>query len=125
MVFSEVLVLAVIPYYSSIKDFLNSETINYSPWSYVIYIGLSYLDSHVVSTKFAIDAALLLSYCTISNHYVTVSIIVTDFRCKIYFFAFLLMTQGPIRSTHILFHDIPSDILAGNLTFFLFDFFVR
>ena len=76
----------------SVRDFLNSRPINYDPWSYVIYIGLGYLDSHVVSTKFVIDITFLSLYCAISNHPVTISIIVTALRCKFYFRPFFLMT---------------------------------
>ena len=55
--FPKVIGLAVIPYSSSIRDFPNSWPINSNPWSYVIFIGLGYLDTHVVPTKFAIDIA--------------------------------------------------------------------
>ena len=51
--FTELLGLVVIPYYVSIRYFLNSCQINPDPCSYLISIGLGCLDSHVVSTKFA------------------------------------------------------------------------
>ena len=54
MGFPEVLGLAVISHYSSIRDFLKPWPINSVPWSYLVSIGLGYLDSHVVSNKFAI-----------------------------------------------------------------------
>ena len=91
MVFPEVLGLAVIPYYFSIRDFLNSLLINSDPCSYVISVGLGYLVNHLVSTDFAIDIALLSSYCIILNYHVTWSIIVTDFIFKFYLCPFLLM----------------------------------
>ena len=114
----EVLGLTVILYSSSIRYFLNSWPINSDTWSYVISIGLGYLYRHVVSTKFAIDISLLLSYCAISNHTVTGSIIVTAFICKFSFLPFLLMTEGTIRSTHMLFHGIFSSNLSSNLPYF-------
>ena len=92
MGFPNVLGLAVIPYSYSIRDFLNLGPINSDPWSYLISIGLGYLDSHVVSTKFVIDIALLSSYCAISNHPVTGSRIVTDFRCKFSFLPVILIS---------------------------------
>ena len=75
--------LAVILSYLSIRDLLNSCPINSDPWSYVISIGLGYLDIHVVSTKFAIDIALLSLYSDISIHLVTGQIIITAFRFKV------------------------------------------
>ena len=71
---------------------MSSWPLNSFPWSYVISIGLGYLDSHIVSTKFAIDIDILSSYCAILNHPVTGLIIVTAFRCKFYFLTFLPMT---------------------------------
>ena len=117
MVFPKVLGLAVILYSVLIRYFLNSGPINYFPWSYVISICIGYLDSHLISTKFAIDIAVLSSYCTISNHPVTGFIIVTNFRCKFSFSPFCLMTQGLIRSTNSLFHGISLANLAGNLLY--------
>ena len=64
VVFLEVLGLVVILYSISIKYFLNSWPINYFPWSYVVSIGLGYLDVHLVSTKFATGIALLL-FCAL------------------------------------------------------------
>ena len=58
MGFPEVLGLEVILYSISIRIFLNSLPINSFPWSYVISVGIGYLDSHLVSTKFVIDIAL-------------------------------------------------------------------
>ena len=46
-------------------------TDNSDHWSYVIFIGIEYLINHIVSTKFAIDIAILSSYCVILNHPVT------------------------------------------------------
>ena len=45
--------LALIPYYFSIKDFMESRPINCNTWSYVIYVGQGYLVNHIVFTKFA------------------------------------------------------------------------
>ena len=92
MGFAEVLGLAVIPYYVSIRDFMNSWPINYDPWLYFIYIGLGYLDNHIVSTNFVIDTNPLSLYCSTSNYPVTGSIIVTAFRRNFSFCPFLLMT---------------------------------
>ena len=82
---------AVIPYYLSIRDFMNSQPINSDPWSYVIYIGLGYLDNHVVSTKLSIVIAILLLYCVISKHPVTGSIMVTTFIFNFYLCPFIIM----------------------------------
>ena len=103
MGFPKVPGLAVIPYSISVRYFMNSWLINSFPWSYIIYIGLGYLDSHIVSTKFAIDIALLSSYRTFSNHPVIGSIIATALICNIYFLHFLLMTLVNIISTQSLF----------------------
>ena len=116
--FPEVLGLAVIPYYLSIVDLLNSWPTNSDPWSCMIFIGLGYLDNHIVSTKVAIDIDILSSYCVILNHHVTGSIIVTAFVSKSSFCPFLLVKWGPIISTRSLFHDIYSASLAGNLPYF-------
>ena len=35
------------------------------PWSYMIYIGLEYIYSHLVSNNFAIDIAILFFYWAI------------------------------------------------------------
>ena len=91
----------------------------------MISIGLGYLDSHVVSTKFVIYIALLSSYCVISNHPVTGSILVTAFIFIFYFCLFLCMAWGPIISTQSLFRGISSASLAGNLPYFIFDNFVN
>ena len=125
MGFPKVFGLEVIPYSVSIGGSLNSWQINFYPWSYEISLYLDYLDSHVFSTNFAIDIAILWLYCAISNHPVTGLIMVTAFRCKFYFCPFLLMTQGLIIFTHSLFHGIFSDNLADNLPYFLFDCFVH
>ena len=71
---------------------MNSSPKNSDPWSYMISIGLGYLVKHVFSTNIVIDIAILSSYCVILNHPVTGSIMVTTFRFKIYFFAFIIMT---------------------------------
>ena len=73
--------LADIQYSSSIRDFPNSWPINYDPCLYVISIGIGYLDSHAVSSKFVIDIAFLSPYFSISNHPVTGLITVTAFIC--------------------------------------------
>ena len=117
--------LAVIPYYISIRNFLNSWPINYDRWSYMISIGLGYLDSQVVLTKFVIYIALLSISCIILNHTAKGSIIVTAFRFKFYFYPFLCMMQDPIRYTQSLFHGIYSVSLAVNLTYFIFYSFVH
>ena len=91
----------------------------------MISVVIGYLVNHIVSTKFSIDIAPLFSYCVISNHPVTGSIMVTAFRSKFYFFPYLLMTYGPTIYTHCLFHDIYSASLAGNLPYFIFDNFVN
>ena len=54
----KVIDLETIPYYVSVRDVLNLQPIDSDPWSYVISIGIGYLYSHVVSTKFAIVIAL-------------------------------------------------------------------
>ena len=77
--------LAVISYYTSIMDFLNSWPINYDLRSYVMITGLGYLDIHVFPTKLAIEYALLSLYCAISNHSVAGSIILSGkshFHCS-------------------------------------------
>ena len=50
---------------------------------------------------------------------------VMGFIYKISFFTFIIMIQGPIRSTQTLFHGIYSASLADNLPYFIFDRFVR
>ena len=72
----------LIPYSCSIKILLNSWPRNYPPQSYVIYTGHGYQTSHLVSTKFVIIISFLSLYCVISNHPVTVSIIVTTFKIR-------------------------------------------
>ena len=94
-------------------------------WSYMISIGLGYLDSHEVSTKFAIVIAPLSSYRTTSNHPVVVLISVTAFKLKFSLLPFHHITLGTIISTQSLFHGISSASLDGNLPYSLFDFFVR
>ena len=42
------------------------------------------------------------------------------FECNFYFLPFIIMALGPIISTHISFHGIYSDNLAGNLPYLLF-----
>ena len=63
--------LAVIPYSLSIRYLLNSLPMNSDHCKYVISIGIRYLDSHIVSTKLAIDITILLLYCVILNNPVT------------------------------------------------------
>ena len=88
--FTEVLGLETILYYFSIGYLLNSLPINSATWSYMISIGLGYLDSHIFSTKFAIDIALLSLYCVISTYLVTGLITVTVFRFNYSFYPFFL-----------------------------------
>ena len=57
----------------------------------MIYVGLEYIANQIVSSKFAIDIALLSSYFVISNNHVTGSITETDFRFKFYLFPFIIM----------------------------------
>ena len=80
--FNKVIGLVVIPHSISIRDLLNSWPINYDPWSYMVSIGLGYPDINIVSTKLTIYTTLLSLYFIISNHPVTVSIIVTAFIKK-------------------------------------------
>ena len=88
--FTKAIGLEVILYNFSSRYFINSWPINSDLWSYVISIGQWYLANHVVSTKFAININILLSYYVILNHPVTGFIMVTDF---IYFFySFPLIT---------------------------------
>ena len=89
--FPAVLDLANIPYYSSFRDFLNSLLINSNHWSHVIYVRLGYMANHVVSTKFTIGTAHLLSYYDILGHPVTGLIIVMDLIFKFYLFTFTSM----------------------------------
>ena len=81
---------------------------------------MEYLDSHVVSTKFAIFIALLSSHRKNSNHPVTGSIIVAEFICKFSLFTLHPMMYVPIRYTQILFYGISSASLACNLPYFYF-----
>ena len=123
--FTKVIGLEIILYSISIRDFINQCPIHFDSWSYVIYIGLG-LSRHPRSFNQVRDRyRFLSSYSTTSNHNVTGSIIVTDFICKFSFLNFLRMMQGPIISTQSLFRSIYSDILAGNLPYFLFDRFVH
>ena len=123
MGFPKVIGLAVILYSYSIKDFMSSWSINSFPWSWVISIGLGYLESHAVSTKFAIYMALLSLYCAISKHHIIGLIIVTHFKSEFYFLPFLPMIQGPIISTQVLFRHFSSANLSGSSPYFLFDHF--
>ena len=88
--FIEVLGLAVIPYYLSIRDFLNLWPISFDPWSYVIYIGLGYPCIHVVSTKFAL-------FC----HYIAL------------FQTILLQYQSLWRLLNLIFISLPSLLWRG------------
>ena len=69
--------LAFMPYYVSIREFMNLLPINSFPWSYMI-------DSQVVLTKFVIYIPLFFSYCVISNHLVIGSIMIMYFICQFY-----------------------------------------
>ena len=70
---------------------MNSRPVSSNTWSYVISIGLGYLNIHVVSTKFAIDIAILSSYWVILNHTITGNIMVMAFRFKFSIFDFIIM----------------------------------
>ena len=94
--FPEVIGLAFIPYYSSIRDFLNSLPIHSDPWSYLVFIGIGYLDIRIVSTKFAIDISLVSLYYVISNHHVTVLIIITAFIWKFLSITFYLKSKDQL-----------------------------
>ena len=110
MGFTKVLGLAVSPYSVSIMDFLNSWPINYDPWSYVISIFLGYPLNHIISTKFAIDVALLLSYCVISNRPVTVPIMVTGLGLSFLSFPLFLLHRGLLhihKVCSVLFTNTP------------------
>ena len=124
MVFIKVLGLKVILYSISVRYFLNSWPVNYLSWSYMISIGIGYLDSHVISTKWVISIAVLLLYCVTSNHPVTGSIMVTAFIFVFSFCLFLFIKWDLIRSTNSLFHGIFSGYLTGNLPYYIFDRFV-
>ena len=113
--FPDVLVLADIPYYVSIRDFLNSWPINSNTWSYLISIYLEYLSNHVVSTKFTIDITRLSSYCVILNNPVTGYIMVTYLRFKFSFYPFLCMEWISIRYTQSWFRGVSSASLGDNL----------
>ena len=82
---------------------------NSDPWIYVIYVGIGYLDNHVVSSKLAVDIVFLSSYCVISNHHVTGSITVMDIIFN-FFLPFLLSCRD-LFITHrvclILFPQLP------------------
>ena len=112
-----------IPYYFSIKLFLNLRPRNPPTWSYVISTRQGYLTIHVVSTKLVIVITLLSIYCIISSHRVMGYTTVTDFNIK-GSFPFLRILYGPIRSTHSLFYCVFSSILAGNLSYFCWPFFM-
>ena len=108
--FPKLIGLAVILYSVSIRYSLNSWPINYDPWSYMIFICLGYLVNHVVSTKFAIDIAILLSYFVISNYPVTGSIMVTASIFKFYFCNFFFWCMGLLylhRFCSMVFPHIP------------------
>ena len=89
VVFPDELFFALIPYYFSIRVFMNSWKINADPWSYEISVDQGYLVIHIVSTNFAIFIAHLSLYCVISNHRVMGLTVVTDFRFRSSFFNLL------------------------------------
>ena len=74
--FPDVLDLANISYYLSIRDILNSRTMNSDTFSYIIYVRLGYLVNHVVSSKFVVLIAHLFLYSIILNDPLIVSMIV-------------------------------------------------
>ena len=77
--------LVLIPYYYSIKLFLNLWQIHYTPRSYVIPTGQVYLTRYVVSSRFVILVTFLSLYFFISNHPVMDSTIVMYFNINISF----------------------------------------
>ena len=89
----------------------------------MISIGHGYRTSHVVSTNFTVVIDLLSLYCVTSNHLVTGSIIVTDFKIR-GSLNFLRILYRPMRSTHSLFHGVSFTILSGILPYFSVDYFV-
>ena len=80
--FSVVAQLALIPYYFTIRSFLNALPRKSFTRSYTIIVGQRYLHTYVCSTMFAIVAACLSLYCNISNHPVARSIIVKNFSMR-------------------------------------------
>ena len=78
-------------------------------------INREYLANQKVSYKFTTYIVRLSLYCVILDHPVTESIIVAALIFKFSFFLLIFMTQGPIRSIHILFCVISTSYLAGNL----------
>ena len=114
-VFSEVIGLAGIPYSISIRYFLNLWPINSDPWSYVIFIGLGYLQIHVISTKFAIDIACSELYCV---NITDLSVNGFIFLFRITYISIIIKSIWYIRFTKSLFHGIFSATVDGNLPFF-------
>ena len=71
--------------YSSFINCWNSLPINSEPWSYVIFVGHGYLDSHAISTLFATTSEVAVSDCIISNQLVAGSIMVIAWRRSVFF----------------------------------------
>ena len=116
-VFSVVERLSLIPYYLSIKLFLNKWTINSFPQSYVIIVGKLYLHNHFCSTIFAIVAACFSLYHNIWNHPVAGSIIAEAFSMKGSSWTSIISLYGPTISTNNLSHGMASSSLVGNLLY--------
>ena len=98
--------LALIPYFSWVRYFLNSLPINSDNLSYIISIGREYLVSHAVSTNFLIVIACLLSYYIILNHPVVGLIVVTYFRTSYSLFPYLCMVYVPIIISTIFYSAV-------------------
>ena len=99
--------LANIPNYFSIKYFLSSWPINTNLWSCVISVGQGYLVNHSVSTTFTIIIVYLLLYFVISDHPVTVSIIVTALRFKFVYLLFLVWLRDLLDIYRVYFVVFP------------------
>ena len=120
--FAVVAHLALIPYSISISLFLNVWPRNSFPPFYIIIVEQGYLHNHVCSSRFAIVAAFLLLYDTISNHPVAGYIINKDFSMRGFSWPSLLILYWPIRSTNNMSHGMASASLAGNFPYLRFYF---
>ena len=72
--------LDLIPYSFSISLFSNLLPTNSCLKSYGIFVVQVYLDNYVVSVKFSVRISLLSLYFFISNHPVTILIIIIYFK---------------------------------------------
>ena len=91
--FSYVLGFAYIPYSLPITYFLNSLPMNYDTRSYVISVGLGYLDNNLVSNKFTIVITCLQLYYVILDHPLALLIILMHLIKQLfYFFPSLVIT---------------------------------